>query len=722
MAVSLCSAGAQPLNNHAQDLAASVERASAATSRRRSRPPQPLRTGLSPLSARPMPDTGLNANRSAYNARLANRTDMIRLSRVTLRRGAKTLLEGADIALNPGDKIGLIGANGSGKSSLFALLRGELHADSGEVDYPARWRVAYVAQETPELERPALEYAIDGDTTLRKLEAKLASAEAANDGHLIGELHAAMGDSGAYTVRSRAEQLLHGLGFTHEQMGEPVASFSGGWRMRLNLAQALMCPSDLLLLDEPTNHLDLDAILWLEEWLKRYARTLLIVSHDRDFLDGVVGVIVHIDAKKLRRYSGNYSSFERQRAAAVVLAAAQFQKQQREREHLESFINRFRAKATKAKQAQSRMKMLAKMEELAPLHVSAPFSFEFREPLKAPNPLLVLEDADAGYKMNGAPDKTVVRNINFSLQSGQRYGLLGINGAGKSTLIKTIAGELAPLAGKAIFNKGLAVGYFAQHQIEMLRHDESPLWHLARIAQNTREQDLRNYLGGFNFPGDMASTSIATFSGGEKARLALVLIVWQPPNLLLLDEPTNHLDLETREALTVALAQFEGTLVLVSHDRHLLRATTDQFLIIAEGRLAPFDGDLEDYRDWLFKTKLAPAEAAAPLPEAKKRAVTAPPAPARREQKRREAEERQRQSAARKPIESRIKRLEEKMAKLSAQKSAVDAQLADPAAYGEAQKEALKTLILDQAYVARELAQLEAEWLEQQQRLEQVTA
>ncbi len=647
---------------------------------------------------------------------------MIRLSQVTLRRGAKTLLEGADVALNPGDRVGLIGANGSGKTSLFALLRGELHADRGEVDYPARWRVAYVAQETPALDRPALEYAIDGDTTLRKLEARLAEAEAANDGHLIGELHAAMGDADAYTVRSRAEQLLHGLGFSHEQMGEPVASFSGGWRMRLNLAQALMCPSDLLLLDEPTNHLDLDAILWLEEWLKRYSGTLLVVSHDRDFLDGVVDVVVHIDAKKLRRYSGNYSSFERQRAAAVVLAAAQYEKQQRERAHLESFIDRFRAKATKAKQAQSRMRMLAKMEELAPLHVSAPFSFEFREPLKAPDPLLVLEDADAGYTMENAPDKIVVRGINFSLQSGQRYGLLGINGAGKSTLIKTVAGELKPLAGKAIFNKGLSVGYFAQHQIEMLRYDESPLWHLSRITTNVREQELRNYLGGFNFPGDMATTSIATFSGGEKARLALALIVWQRPNLLLLDEPTNHLDLDTREALTVALAQFEGTLVLVSHDRHLLRATTDQFLIVAEGRLAPFDGDLEDYRDWLFRTKLAAAEEAVPLPEAKKPAVTAPPAPVRRQQKRREAEARQRQSAARKPIESRIKRLEEKMARLNAKKAEIDARLADPAAYGEAQKEALKTMIIDQAYVARELAQLEAEWLDQQHRLEQVTA
>ena len=650
---------------------------------------------------------------------------MIRLSEVTLIRGTKVLLEDAGVALNPGDKIGLIGANGSGKSSIFALLRGELHADKGEVDFPARWRVAHVAQETPALERPALEYAIDGDTTLRKLEARLAEAEHAEDtelsGHLIGEIHAAMGDADAYTVRSRAEQLLHGLGFSHEQMAQPVASFSGGWRMRLNLAQALMCPSDLLLLYEPTNHLDLDAILWLEDWLKRYAGTLVVVSHDRDFLDGVVDVVVHIDSRKLRRYSGNYSAFEVQRAAAVVLAASQYEKQQRERAHLESFINRFRAKATKAKQAQSRMKMLAKMEEMAPLHASAPFSFEFRDPLKAPDPLLVLEDVDAGYKMEDAPDKVVVRGVTFSLQSGQRYGLLGINGAGKSTLIKTIAGELKPLAGKAIFNKGLAVGYFAQHQVEMLREDESPLWHLSRISQNTREQDLRNYLGSFNFPGDMATGPIANFSGGEKARLALALIVWQRPNLLLLDEPTNHLDLETREALTVALAQFEGTLVLVSHDRHLLRATTDQFLIVADGRLAPFDGDLDDYRDWLFRTKLAPGDAEVPLPESK--AAPAPAAPSsadRRGQKRREAEERQRQSAARKPIESRIKRIEETMAKLNAQKAAIDAQLAGPAIYGEDRKEALKALILDQAYVARELSQLEVEWLDLQERLEQL--
>jgi len=659
---------------------------------------------------------------------------MIRLSQVTLRRGTKVLLENADVTLNPGDKIGLIGANGSGKTSLFALLRGELHADQGEIDYPARWRVAYVAQETPALNRAALEYAIDGDTTLRRLEQELAAAESANDGHLMGELHAALADGGAYTVRSRAERLLHGLGFTHEQMDEPVAAFSGGWRMRLNLAQALMCPSDLLLLDEPTNHLDLDAILWVEDWLKRYGGTLLIISHDRDFLDGVVSVVVNIDKRKLRRTSGNYSDFERQRAAAVVLAAAQYDKQQRERAHLESFINRFRAKATKARQAQSRMKMLAKMEELAPLHVSAPFSFEFRDPLKAPDPLLTLEDVNAGYRMDDGDAKVVVRDIRFTLRGGERYGLLGINGAGKSTIVKTLAGELAPLAGTAHFNKGLAVGYFAQHQLEMLRLDESPLWHLARVAPRTREQELRNFLGMFNFPGDLATGPIENFSGGEKARLALALIVWNRPNLLLLDEPTNHLDLETREALTVALAQFEGTLVLVSHDRHLLRATTDQFLIVADGRLQPFDGDLDDYRDWLFRTKLGETNAAADVAlvtEAPRspgtetadpgKPAAARPAADRRGQKRRQAEGRQRQSAARKPIESRLKRLEEQLARLNARKSAIDAQLADPALYGDAQKDAVKTLVVDQAYVVRELAQLEAEWLALQEQLDAVT-
>ena len=674
---------------------------------------------------------------------------MIRLTALTLIRGTKPLLETADLSLNPGEKVGLIGANGSGKSSLFALLRNELQPDGGDVFFPASWRVAHVAQETPALDRPALEYAIDGDTHLRRLEAELAEAEASHDGHRIGDLHAALADADAYTVRSRAEQLLTGLGFSHDQMNLPVASFSGGWRMRLNLAQALMCPSDLLLLDEPTNHLDLDAILWVEDWLKRYPGTLLIISHDRDFLDGVVNVIAHIDERKLKRYGGNYSAFEKQRAINLSLSQATLAKQMRERDHLQSFIDRFKAKASKAKQAQSRMKMLAKMEELAPIHAAAAFQFEFREPDRAPNPLLVLEEVVAGYRLDrhsgegrnpevGGKDwtpasagvtedtKPILRNINLNLQAGQRIGLLGVNGAGKSTLIKTIASELPPLTGEAHWGKGLVIGYFAQHQVEMLRHDQSPLWHLARIAPTVREQELRNFLGGFNFAGEMATAPIAPFSGGEKARLALALIVWQRPNLLLLDEPTNHLDLETREALTVALAQFEGTLVLVSHDRHLLRATTEEFLIVADGSLKPFDGDLDDYRDWLFKTKLAiagPGTSKKTDPESKAHAAPEPvlTMAERKEQKRLEAEARQRIATQRKPIEARIKRIEDLMARHNHRKSEIDALLADPNLYSETNKEQVKQSLFEQANLSRELEQLESEWLTEQERLETLT-
>jgi ATP-binding cassette subfamily F protein 3 len=667
---------------------------------------------------------------------------MIRFLNVSLMRGTKPLLEGVDLTLNPGDKIGLIGANGAGKSSLFAMLRNELHPDQGEIDFPAKWRMAYVAQETPALDRAALDYAIDGDVHLRALEAELARLEAqpesSDNGIAIGEIYSALADADSYTVQSRGEQLLLGLGFTLDQMQQPVASFSGGWRMRLNLAQALMCPSELLLLDEPTNHLDLDAIIWLEDWLKRYPGTLIIISHDRDFLDEIVNVVVHIDERKLKRYSGNYSGFERQRAAQMILAAGALEKQMRQRAHLESFVNRFKAQASKARQAQSRMKALAKMEELAPLRAAAEFSFEFREPLSAPNPLLVMEDVDAGYHLldehgDKVGAKTIVSGIKFSLQIGQRIGLLGVNGAGKSTLIKTIAGELAPLTGDATLGKGLSIGYFAQHQVEMLRHDESPLWHLAKIAPTVREQELRNFLGGFNFPGTMVTSPIAPFSGGEKARLALALIVWQRPNLLLLDEPTNHLDLETREALTMALAQFEGTLVVVSHDRHLLRATTDQFIIVADGRLQPFDGDLDDYKDWLFQTKLGKGTDVLPAagkvnktsyPSTSPIAAATTPAPAvdKKEQKRVEAGERQRIAALKKPIENKVKRLEESIAKRNAQKAEVDAKLLEPSAYDAANKAKLKTLLADQAFYAKDLAQLEGEWMELQEQLEGLAA
>jgi ATP-binding cassette subfamily F protein 3 len=597
-----------------------------------------------------------------------------------------------------------------------------------------------VAQETPALDRSALDYAIDGDITLRKLEAELETIELQVDdaeyGNRIGEIHSMLADADAYTVRSRAEQLLHGLGFSAEQTAQPVSSFSGGWRMRLNLAQALMCPSDLLLLDEPTNHLDLDAILWLEDWLKRYSGTLVIISHDRDFLDGVVNVIAHIDDKKLKRYSGNYSSFERQRAAQMILAAGMIEKQQRKQAHLQSYIDRFKAQATKAKQAQSRIKALARMEELAPLRAAAEFSFEFREPLRAPNPLLTLDHAAIGYRnTEDGTEKQIASGINFSLQTGQRIGLLGVNGAGKSTFIKTIAGELAVLHGESQLGKGLVIGYFAQHQLEMLRHDESPLWHLARIAPTTREQELRNFLGSFNFPGDMVTSSIAPFSGGEKARLALALIVWQRPNLLLLDEPTNHLDLETREALTDALAQFEGTLVLVSHDRHLLRATTDQFLIVANGALSPFDGDLDDYRDWLFKTKLDSKAVSrnTALPETKQTKEKTPekkfeaqqpesvnPAE-RKEQKRIEADQRQKIAALRKPLEIRIKRLEEQIEKLNLKKSNVENILTQADIYEAHRKVELQSLLSDQAYCSKELAEIEETWMSLQEELERLS-
>jgi ATP-binding cassette subfamily F protein 3 len=645
---------------------------------------------------------------------------MIRFSSVALRRGTKLLLEKADLAINPREHVGLVGSNGSGKSSLFAVLRGELHADLGEVEVPSRWRVAWVAQETPALDRPALDYAIDGDTQLRALEADLARAEADDDGLRIGELHAALDVAGAWTVRARAARMLAGLGFSEAQLTMPVSSFSGGWRMRLNLAQALMCPSDLMLLDEPTNHLDLDAILWLEDWLRRYAGTLLVISHDRDFLDGVVGTIVHIDDRRLVRYAGDYSAFERQRAAALVLAASALAKQQRERAHLQSFIDRFRAKASKARQAQSRIKMLERLGELAPLHAAAPFSFEFREPLAAPNPLIVVDDVAAGYRADGG-DVVVLPRLRFTLESGMRYGLLGINGAGKSTFIKTLVGELPPLAGEVRRNKGLVVGYFAQHQLEMLRDDQSPLWHLQQRAGSTaRELELRSFLGSFNFPGEMATSPIGPLSGGEKARLALALIVWQRPNLLLLDEPTNHLDLETREALTVALAQFEGTLVLVSHDRHLLRATTEQFLLVADGALRPFDGDLDDYRDWLFRSRFGAAPAASPSGPAAPaaREPVAEPAPVRRAPSRNPGRDRERE---RRPLEARVRRIEEKLAVLHSRQAELAQGLEDPALYAPDARDTLQAKLADQAWVAREVAELESEWLEQQAALEALT-
>ncbi|MHA7680692.1 ATP-binding cassette domain-containing protein [Cupriavidus sp. PET2-C1] len=645
---------------------------------------------------------------------------MIRIDQLVLQRGTKVLFDHTSVTLNPGERVGLVGANGSGKSTLFAMLRGELQADGGDVAIPPQWRTAHVAQETPAVMRSAVEYTIDGDTRLRDIEARIAAAQASGDGSAEGEAHGAFADADGYTAPARAEALLLGLGFTLAQVSQPVASFSGGWRMRLNLAQALMCPSDLLLLDEPTNHLDLDAIVWLEDWLARYPGTLVMISHDREFLDAICNVTVHIENQQLRRYGGNYSQFETLRLQQMALQQSAYSRQQKEIAHLESFITRFKAKASKARQAQSRVKALEKMERLAPVHIAAGFAFEFREPDSAPNPMMVLEGVDCGYPAPApdAPPVTILHNLTLSIQTGQRIGLLGANGQGKSTLVKTLAASQEALAGTLRQGKGLQIGYFAQHQLETLRDHESPLQHLARLAPDTREQELRDFLGSFNFRGEMATASIEPFSGGEKARLALSLIVWQKPNLLLLDEPTNHLDLDTREALTMALAQFEGTLIVVSHDRHLLRATTDQFLLVADGTIQPFDGDLDDYRDWLLKQAAAKRNAATAAHSQEDGETPATSIANRRDQRRAEADERQRLTQLRKPLAKELEKVEKRMAVLQQAKSEIDTFMADEASYAEANKAKLMEMLKRQGEVGGELDTLEERWLELQEQIE----
>ncbi|MEX3526546.1 MAG: ATP-binding cassette domain-containing protein [Burkholderia sp.] len=640
---------------------------------------------------------------------------MIRFSQFSLSRGTKPLFEGTTFALNPGEKAGLVGANGAGKSTLFSVLRGELHADGGDFSMPPSWQIAHVSQETPAVDRHALDYTLDGDVALRRIEARIAEAAAAHDGAAEAEAHAAFADADGYTAPARAEALLLGLGFTLTQTRESVANFSGGWRMRLNLAQALMCRSDLLLLDEPTNHLDLDAIVWLEDRLHRYAGTLVVISHDREFLDAICNVTLHLENRQVKRYGGNCSQFEVLRAQHLALQQSAYEKQQKTIEPLQSFIDRFKAKASKAKQAQSRVKALEKMERLAPTHAASAFSFEFRTPDSAPNPMLVMEEVQCGYRGEDGGALPIVERVALSIQNGQRIGLLGANGQGKSTLIKTLAGTLAPLAGEVRGGKGLTIGYFAQHQLETLRPDDAPLAHLARLAPNTREQELRDFLGGFNFSGDMASAPIAPFSGGEKTRLALARIIWLKPNLLLLDEPTNHLDLETRDALTMALAQFDGTLILVSHDRHLLRATTDQFMLVARHRIQPFDGDLDDYRDWLLQH--AAEQRAAARGEA---SVDGTGGANRRDQKRQEAEARQRLSQLKKPLQSRINKLEKEMETLNAEKARLDGFVADPASYAAEKKSELTEAIRKLGEVTGRLEALELDWLDVQEQIEQI--
>jgi len=541
---------------------------------------------------------------------------LITLKNITLRRGTKVLLEGASVTLNPGEKVGLVGRNGAGKSSLFALLTGKLHEDTGEYSFPSQWRLGQVAQDMPETEQSATDFVVDGDTTLLAAQQEVTAAEATEDYDRMAHAYMALQDAGAHDAPARAQALILGLGFKTTELSRPVNSFSGGWRMRLQLARALMCPSDLLLLDEPTNHLDLDALVWLESWLQRYQGTMLVISHDREFLDAVTNVTLHIDAGKLVRYGGNYSKFEDMRAERLEQQQAAFAKQQEKIAHLQKFIDRFKAKASKAKQAQSRVKALDRMEKIAPLLSEADFTFEFKEPANLPNPMLSMTGVNFGYPapddaLAGTAPTVIVQNVSKSVLAGQRIGILGANGQGKSTVVKTIARDLSPLCGEITEGKGLNIGYFAQQELDVLRPDETPLEHMIRLVkdlgnagklagQPTREQDLRSFLGTFNFSGDMIKQTVGSMSGGEKARLVLCMIVWQRPNLLLMDEPTNHLDLATREALAMALNEFEGTLMLVSHDRALLRSVCDEFWLVSRGGITPFEGDLDDYQRYLL--------------------------------------------------------------------------------------------------------------------------
>jgi len=632
---------------------------------------------------------------------------LIQFKQLTLVRGLKTLIQGATLQLHPGHKVGLTGANGAGKSSLFALLRGEMQLEAGDLDMPASWVIAHVAQETPALAMPAIEFVLDGDAELRQIEAALAAAEASQQGELIAELHHRLLDIEGYAAKARAAELLSGLGFSQANLQQAVATFSGGWRVRLNLARALMCRSDLLLLDEPTNHLDLDAVIWLEGWLQSYRGTLILISHDRDFLDAIVNHIAHIEQQTLTLYRGGYSDFERQRAEKLALQQALFEKQQRKVSHLQSYIDRFRVQATKARQAQSRIKALERMEMISAAHVDSQFNFEFRVPLAAPDPLLVLDEMAVGYQ-----GVALIKDIVLAIRPGERIGLLGRNGAGKTTLIKLLAKELAPLCGKRVEGKDLNIGYFAQHQLEQLRLDESPLQHMMKLDPLTREQEHLNFLGGFDFKGDMARSPCLNFSGGEKSRLALALLIWTRPNLLLLDEPTNHLDLEMRHALTMALQDYQGGVVLVSHDRALLRASCDEFVLVADGQALPFDGDLEGYSLWLNEQRLKEKQNVQATLETK---------PAKQDRAMNKAE-RQARIAERRPLLKEVAELDSRIAAWQEEKLACDARLNDSDLYSVADKTALQDLLKKQAELIKQIEQAEERWLDLHERLEELPA
>lgn len=633
---------------------------------------------------------------------------MIIFSDVQLLRGGRPLLDQASATIHPKDKIGLVGKNGCGKSSLFALIKDELHIDAGSLSIPSNWEMAWVAQETPALKRAAIEYVIDGDREYRALEKELQKAEQRDNGTQVAELHGKIETIGGYSVKARAASLLDGLGFSQEQMNWNLDQFSGGWRMRLNLAQALICRSDLLLLDEPTNHLDLDAVMWLERWLQSYPGTLILISHDRDFLDPIVNRIVHIENQQLNEYTGNYSSFENQRATKLLQQQAMFQKQQKQMAHMQSYIDRFRYKASKARQAQSRIKALEKMEKVLPAQFDNPFSFEFRQPVALPNPILMMDDVAAGYG-----DRHILNKIRLNLVPGSRIGLLGRNGAGKSTLIKLLSGDLAPQSGELTYSQGVKIGYFAQHQLETLHPEETALQHMMQIAPDQTEQQLRDYLGSFGFRGDKALDKVAPFSGGEKARLVLALLVWQKPNLLLLDEPTNHLDLDMRQALTMALQTYEGAMVIVSHDRYLLRATTDDLYLVHDGNVAEFNGDLNDYYKWLTNQQKTEKRESQPQNNTRDNQHSAA---AKKEQKRLEAEFRK-QTA---PLRKQLTELEAKLEKLNQQLSETELQLSDLSLYESENKSKLNQVLATQSNTKSTLEDIEAQWMEQQETLEQM--
>lgn len=669
---------------------------------------------------------------------------MITLRNVTLRRGAKVVLDGASATLNPGEKVGLVGRNGAGKSSLFGLLNGQLHEDSGDFSIPAHWQMAQVAQEMPETSDPATQFVIDGDTRLLSAHQEVRRAEASGDGDRMAHAYMELQDAGAHDAVARAQTLILGLGFGLHELEKPVNSFSGGWRMRLQLARALMCPSDLLLLDEPTNHLDLDALVWLEAWLKRYSGTLLVISHDREFLDAVTDVTLHINAGQLTRYGGNYSRFEDMRAEQLTLQQQAYSRQQDKIAHLQRFIDRFKAKASKAKQAQSRVKALERMEKIGPVLADADFTFEFTEPANLPNPMLAMRNVDFGYPASehGRPAITIVREVTRSIQAGQRIGILGANGQGKSTVVKTVAHVLAPLAGQITEGKGLNIGYFAQQELDVLRPDEHPLQHMTRLArdvaadgrlqgQGVREQDLRNFLGGFQFSGDQVMQMVGSMSGGEKARLVLCMIVWQRPNLLLLDEPTNHLDLATREALSVALNEFEGTVMLVSHDRALLRAVCDEFWLVSRGGIEPFDGDLDDYQRYLLEVarqnrenqrshNASPVASASGSGADASTAVSSTPGSQSvrgAEQRRQEAQRRQQAAEKLRPLRKALEETEKRMAQLEQEKSRLEHDLSGPIAPAD-MAEAGRRL----KSVHEELASAENRWLELSEAIEEAAS